>query len=221
MSTYRTVIAVASLVVGPLIMSVGDLFHPEESLDAAKQATIIIENSSRWYSAHLLLFFGLLVFIPGVLAVTRLTAERAPTAGYAGRILLLVGMGAFYAVFVCEMLIGRYISDGADLAAATALLETFQSVWVLGVVLVPFVAFFAGVGVAATALVMTGGWLRWPALILGLGALLILAEIVTGKVLLSQIGNFAMLAASVAFAWHIARADHAFGIGHGGMPKTG
>src|SRR5262245_7459870 len=88
---YRTVIAVASLVVGPLLMSVGDLLHPEETLDAAGQATIIIEHPSRWYAAHLLLFIGLLAFVPGVLAITRLTAQQKPMAGYVGRVLLLVG----------------------------------------------------------------------------------------------------------------------------------
>lgn len=201
--SYRTVLAATSLVLGPLLMSVGDLLHPEESMDAAKQASIIVENASRWYAAHLLLFIGLLVFIPGILALTSLTAERTPTAGYAGRILLLVGMGAFYAVFVCEMLIGRYISDGADLSAATALLETFQSGWVLGAVIAGVAAFIGGVAVLATALFTTVRRLRWPALALGLGALLILAEIITAEVLLSQIGNIVILAASVAFARHI------------------
>jgi hypothetical protein len=205
--SYRAVIAAASLVLGPLLMSVGDLLHPEEKMDTPGQATIIFEHASRWYAAHLLLFIGLLVFIPGILALTRLVAERRPTAGYAGRILLLVGMGAFYAVFVCEMLIGRYVSDGAELSAVTALLESFQSSWVLGAVIAGAAAFFGGVAVIAIALVVTGGWLRWPALALGLGALLILAEIITSEVMLSQIGNVVLLAASVAFAWRIVHSD--------------
>ena len=86
---YRKAIAAASLVVGPLLMSVGDLLHPEERWDAAGQAAIIIEQSSRWYVAHLLLFIGLLLFIPGILALARLTSEQRPTAGYAVRVLPL------------------------------------------------------------------------------------------------------------------------------------
>lgn len=203
--SYRTVIAAASLVIGPLLMSVGDLLHPQERMDAARQATIIIEHASRWYTAHLLLLIGLLVFIPGILALTRLAGARTPMAGYVGRILLLVGVGAFSAVFVCEMLVGRYVSDGADLAAATALLQTFQSGWVLGVLLVGAAAFFAGVAVLVIALVRTVRRLRWPALAYLLGALLILAEIITAEVRLSQIGNVVMLAASVAFARQIVR----------------
>ena len=40
------------------------------------------------------------------------------------------------------MLIGRYVSDGADAAAATKLLATFQSGPVLGAVTVAGIAFF-------------------------------------------------------------------------------
>ncbi|HEY8174032.1 MAG TPA: hypothetical protein VIH21_13170 [Dehalococcoidia bacterium] len=205
--SYRAAVAAISLVIGPLLMSSGDLIHPKEKMDAADQAAIIAEHASRWYAAHLLLFIGLLVFIPGILALTRLTAERSPVAGYVSRIFLLAGVGAFSSVFVAEMLIGRYISDGADLPAATALLETFQSGWVLGAVMSGAVAWFAGVAVFATPLVRAGGPVRWPALVLVLGALLILAEIITSQVLLSQIGNLVILAASVVFAWHVVRSE--------------
>ncbi len=62
---YGTVIAVASLVLAPLLMSIGDLFHPEESLDNGDQATIVVEHAQRWYAAHLMLFVGIVLFIPG------------------------------------------------------------------------------------------------------------------------------------------------------------
>jgi hypothetical protein len=202
---YRTALEAASLVLGPLLMSGGDLIHPREQMDAADQAAIIIEHASRWYAAHLLLFIGLLVFIPGILAVTSLTAARRPIAGYIARVLILAGVGVFTAVFVTEMLMGRYVSDGADLAAAIALLETFQSGWMLGAVGVGLVMFFGGVAVFVVPLVTGGGRFRWPALTFALGAFLILMEIITSEVRLSQLGNVLILIASIAFAWHISR----------------
>ena len=205
--SYIKIIAATSLVLGPLLMSAGDLIHPREHADAADQAAVIVEHASRWYAAHLLLFIGLLVLIPGILALTGLIAERKPAVGYAARVLVLAGVAAFSAVFVAEMLIGRYISDGADVSAATELLETFQSGLVLGVVMVGGVAFFIGVAAFAIPLIMADGGLRWPAAIYVLGALLILAEIMSSQVLLSQIGNVVLLAASVWFAWHILQRD--------------
>ena len=206
MQSDRTAVAAVSLVLGPLLMSVGDLIHPHESWDPAIQASMIMEHAahaSRWYVAHLLLFVGILAIIPGILAVASLTAERAPRAGYASVILSLIGLASFAAIFVGEMLIGRYVSDGANVSAATKLLETFQSGPVLGAVMVGGIAFFLGVGAMAVPLIYAGGPLRWPALAFVTGAVFIGAEIITAQVLLSQIGNLAFLAGGILFAWQM------------------
>jgi hypothetical protein len=203
--TYRQVIAGASLVLGPLLMSAGDLIHPKEYSKAAAQAAVIVDHASRWYTAHLLLFIGKLVLIPGILALAALVAEHNPAAGYAARVLVLAGVAAFAAIFVTEMLIGRYVLDGADASTAADLLETFQSGWVLGAVMIGGIAFFAGVAAFAIPLVRRDEGLRWPAVLFMLGALLILAEIISSQVLLSQIGNVVLLVANALFATHVLR----------------
>jgi len=206
MHSDRTTPAAVSIVLGPFLMSVGDLLHPQESMDPAAQAIVIFEHAShawRWYVSHLLLFFGFLIVIPGILAISRLTAERAPKAGYAARVLTLIGLAAFAAIVVGEMLIGRYISDGADVAAATQLLATFQSGPILGAVMLGGVGLFLGVGAMAVPLIRAGGPLRWPALAFVAGALLVAGEITTAQVLLSQIGNCTFLAGGILFARHV------------------
>ena len=72
-----------SLVVGPLLMSIGDLLHPEERMSPVEQIAIVVDHASRWYTAHLLLFVGMLLFIPGFLGLTALTAMLKPVLGYA------------------------------------------------------------------------------------------------------------------------------------------
>jgi hypothetical protein len=206
MHSDRTAVAAVSIVVGPLVMSVGDLMHPRESMDPATQAAVIFEHAShasRWYVSHLLLFFGFLIIIPGILAISRLTAERAPKAGYAARILSLIGIAAFSAIVVGEMLIGRYVSDGADAAAATRLLATFQSGPILGAVMLGGIGLFLGVATMAVPLIRAGGPRRWPALLYVAGAILIAGEITTAQVLLSQIGNLTFLASGILFAREI------------------
>ena len=199
-SRYRTVIGATSLIVGPALMSVGDLFHPAETWGAAAQVAIVAESASRWYVAHLLLFVGMLLFIPGILALTTVAADRRPAAGYAARLLLLASVGAFSAVFVFEMLLGRFISEGADQSAAVVLIETFQSIEVFMALLPGLLAFFVGTALSVMSLASATGPFRWPALGFALGASLILAEIILAKVLLSQIGNIIILVAGVAFA---------------------
>lgn len=197
---YRTVTGATSLIVGPALMSVGDLFHPPESPAAAAQVAIIRQSASRWYTAHLLLLVGLLLLVPGFLALTRVAMHRRPAAGYAARLLLLAAVGAFSAVFVFEMLLGRFIGAGADQAAAVTLLQIFQSAEIFAVLVPGLLAFFIGVALAVISLASTAGPFRWPALVLALGASLILAEIILAEVRLSQIGNVLTFVAGIAFA---------------------
>jgi hypothetical protein len=204
---YRTLIAAASLIAGPLLMTIGDLFHPEERMDTAEQIAIIVDHASRWYAAHLLLFIGMLLSIPGILALASLTAARNPAAGYAARILILIGAAAFAAIFVGEMLIGRFVADGADTATAAALLDSMFSGPMVAAVIPGALAFFVGMAAFAIPLVMAGGKLRWIAVFYSIGALLILGEILSAQVILSQIGNFLIFCGGATTAWLILRGE--------------
>jgi len=77
-------IGVASLIVGPALMSIGDLLHPAETWDGPAQVAIIAETASRWFTAHLLLLIGLLLFVPGILLLTDLVERRWPSSAYVG-----------------------------------------------------------------------------------------------------------------------------------------
>jgi hypothetical protein len=204
---YRTLIAAASLIVGPLLMTIGDLFHPEERMDTAQQIAILADHASRWYAAHLLLFIGMLLSIPGLLALAGLTAARNPAAGYAARILALIGAAAFAAIFVGEMLIGRFVADGADTAAASDLLDSMFSGPIVAAVMPAALAFFVGTAAFAIPLVIAGGKLRRVAALYSIGALLILGEILSAQVILSQIGNFLIFCGAAAAAWLILRGE--------------
>jgi hypothetical protein len=190
------VIEAGSLIVGPALMSVGDLMHPPESWDSAAQVAIIAAGARRWYLAHLLLFVGILLFVPGILVLSRTLALHRPGLGYASRVLLLASVGALAAVFACEMLLGSFVV--VDRGAAVALLETFNSA-VLVALLPGLLAFFVGTGLFVAPLVSTAGPMRWPALCLGLGALLVLGEITAAQVILSQIGNILIFIAGLGF----------------------
>jgi hypothetical protein len=204
---YRTLIAAASLIAGPLLMTIGDLFHPEERMDTAEQIAILVNHASHWYAAHLLLFIGMMLSIPGLLALASLTAERKPAAGYAARILVLIGAAAFAAIFVGEMLIGRFVADGADTAAAADLLDSMFSGPIVAAVIPGVLAFFVGIAAFAIPLVRAGGKLRWIAVLYSIGALLILAEILSAQVILSQIGNALILCGGAATAWLILQGE--------------
>jgi hypothetical protein len=196
---YHTGIGAASLVVGPALMSVGDLLHPPERWDPVAQVAIVAAATSRWYVAHLLLFLGMLLFVQGILALTALVADRRPAFGYAARVLMLAGIAALSTHLGFEMVIGRFLAAGTEQATAVTLLETYMDT-VFPALAAGLLAFFVGTGLAVVPLASSPGPLRGPALAFGLGAALILGEIVSALVLLSQIGNVVCLAGGVWFA---------------------
>jgi hypothetical protein len=198
-------IGAASLAVGPLVMAVGDLLHPEETSDISGQAAIVVEQATRWYLAHLLLLVGLVLFVAGLLVLADLAAARRPRAGYAARVLVVIGPAGLAAIFVAEMLAGRLGPVG--LAAAEEFLETMFSGPIAGPMMPVALSFFVGTAVLAVPLIAGPGPLRWPARVLLAGVLLILAEILSAQVLLSQIGNFLVWGGSVAFAWLLVRGE--------------
>ena len=198
---YRTFIAAASLFVGPLLMTIGDLMHPEERMDPAQQIAILVDHAPHWYTAHLLLFIGIVLFIPGFLAISALTSVRKPAAGYAARILVLMGTAALASIFVGEMLVGRFVLDGADPADATDLLESMFSPPILAAVGPAMLAFFVGTAAFAIPLMRAGNKLGWAAAAILIGVLLILAEIFSAQVILSQIGNILAFCGSATVAW--------------------
>jgi hypothetical protein len=203
----RIRIAGASLFVGPLVMTLGDLIHPKERMDPAEQIAILMNDAVQWFASHLLLFIGIILAIPGLLALADMAEQRRPATGYAARILVVIGLAAFAAIFVAEMLIGRFITDGADAATATSLWSTMFSGPMLAAVMPAMLAFFVGIALLAMSLVPAGGLMRWAAVLYVIGSLLILAEILSAQVILSQIGNALILCGGSLAALLVLRGD--------------
>jgi hypothetical protein len=200
---YQTLIGAASLAVGPLVMAIGDLLHPQETSDISGQAAIIVEQATRWYLAHLLLFIGLVLFVPGLLTLANLAAARRPRVGYAARTLTVIGVGGTAAIFVAEMLAGGLVRSARRRPRSSW--DTMFSGPIAGPMLPVTLAFFGGAAVFAVPLIVDAGLLRWPAVVLLAGVLLVLAEIISSQVLLSRIGSLLIWSGSVAFAWLLVR----------------
>jgi hypothetical protein len=194
-----------SLVVGPLLMSIGDLLHPEERMSPVEQIAIVADHASRWYAAHLLLFFGMLLFIPGFLGMTALTAILKPVVGYAARILIMIGTAGFASIVTGEMLASRLVLDGVGSGAPISLWTNLFMGPVVAAVGPAVLAFFVGTIMFAIPLLRGSKRLRWPVALIVIGVLFVLAEILTARVLFSQIGNVVVLCGSAQAAWLIAR----------------
>jgi len=195
-----------SLVVGPLLMSIGDLLHPEERMLPAEQIAIVVDHASRWYTAHLLLYVGMLLFIPGFLGLCRLAARLKPVHGYVAQILIMIGTAGFASIITGEMLASRLVLDGVGKAAPISLWTNLFMGPVVAAVGPALLAFFVGTFMFAIPLLRGSERLRRPVALILIGALFVLAEILTARVVFSQIGNIVVLCGSAEAAWLITRA---------------
>jgi len=195
-----------SLVLGPLLMSIGDLLHPEERMLPAEQIAIVVDHASRWYTAHLLLYVGMLLFIPGFLGLSALTARLKPVQGYIARILVMIGTAGFASVVTGEMLASRLVLDGVGNDAPISLWTNLFMGPVVAAVGPALLAFFVGTFMFAIPLLRGSERLRRPVALILIGALFVLAEILTARVVFSQIGNIVVLCGSAEAAWLITRA---------------
>jgi hypothetical protein len=75
----------------------------------------------------------------------------------------------------------------------------------LAVVGPAMLTFFAGTAAFAIPLMRTGGSVGWAAAMILLGVLLVLAEILSAQVILSQIGNILAFCGSATAAWLMLR----------------
>ena len=160
---------------------------------------------SRWYTAHLLLYVGMLLFIPGFLGLSALTARLKPVQGYVARILLMIGTAGFASIITGEMLASRLVLDGVGNSAAISLWTNLFMGPVVAAVGPALLAFFVGTFMFAIPLLRGSERLRRPVALIVIGALFVLAEILTARVLFSQIGNVVVLLGSAEAAWLIAR----------------
>jgi hypothetical protein len=187
-------------------MSIGDLLHPEERMLPVEQIAIVVDHASRWYTAHLLLFVGILLFIPGFLGLSALTAMLKPVLGYTARILIMIGAAGFASIITGEMLASRLVLDGVGNAAPVSLWTNLFMGPVAAAVGPAVLAFFIGTIMFAIPLLRGSVRLRRPVALILIGVLFVLAEILTARVLFSQIGNIVVLCGSAEAAWLIARA---------------
>ena len=102
---------------------------------------------------------------------------------------------------------GRFVLEGASPDQATWLLETIFSGPMMAALGPAMLAFFAGTATFAIPLMGGGGGMAWAATLILAGVLLILAEIVSARVVLSQVGNVLAFCGSALAARLVLRGE--------------
>jgi hypothetical protein len=163
----RTVVSVCMLA-APVALLVGEVLHPDARRDAAAQLQVLSTTATRQYAAHVTFLVALILFVPALLGLAQLLADKRAAWGRAGLGLGIagtVGLAAFAGAELVTWQIGK--AAGSDSAAMTALLERLNTSPGYAPLLVVSFAFPIGFAVLAAGLYLAKAVAPWQALLLG------------------------------------------------------
>lgn len=138
---FRRIAGAASLVLGPLLLTIGFAvlpWHPNDETEL-ESLTTTASHLTATQIGDLLAFLGILLMVPATLAVMRAVDRRAPVLGLVGGVLSIAGFVAGMIAVVNDQVVIA-LADEADLRPAAAAALDSSPAWVLNVVLVVFLA---------------------------------------------------------------------------------
>lgn len=118
--SHRRALTSACAVLGPGLITAGVLLHPAEADDPARQLEIIARHSGAWATAHLLIWLGALLLIPGVLGIMAILDRRRPALATAGGLLAVVGCVSLASLTAVEQVLREMALGDRDQMVALA-----------------------------------------------------------------------------------------------------
>jgi hypothetical protein len=145
--------ATYSLIAAPVVILIGEVVHPTRSATPVRQLAIVAAHPHTWYAAHLLLFIGVAMTVPAVIALGALLRPYRPSPAAVGVWLAGVAAVCFAGLLTVGFVVGAMAAPTANRAEMTALFERlFHSPgFVLPFEAVPFM-FAIGLSILAEGL---------------------------------------------------------------------
>jgi hypothetical protein len=106
--TVKRTITGVSMLLAPLLLLVGFVFHPPEPHDAAQLLDVITTNTGRWNVAHLMFALSMVLSLPTIVGLMGLLERRG-----GGRFVLVGGSLAIIGVIFLTLFIGIELAMSA------------------------------------------------------------------------------------------------------------
>jgi len=151
-SGFRRTVAGTCLILGPLVALIGGLVTPwEESDTTAAYLQALGENSGQAQVSAVLLYFGYLLFVPGIFGIMHLLRRRAIVLGHVAGILAVWGWVTLPGLLVTDFY-DLSLAEHADRQAAIAISDRAGE-YVGGTILgIPVLLGFIGLVLLSVAL---------------------------------------------------------------------
>jgi hypothetical protein len=195
-SHFPKTVAAACMMTSPLFLLASAAVSPPLRSSEGAQLAAIAQHPDRDYWFILLGLVGTVLLVPAVLGLMHMLRERAPSWGYIGGGLALLGTFLGLVDWGSELVKWQMASSGADRAQMTALLKRFDDTAGSALPLqLSGLAVLVGLVLLAVGLYRIRAVPSWTAFGLAAGIILNLAGFVANSVALLIIGAAILLAA--------------------------
>lgn len=121
-----TTVAV-TMILSPLVGLASALASPPLESDAGAKLAAIAQHPNRWYLYALLVTVSMWLFVPAVLSLTSIAAERAPRLSLLGGGLALLGALVATGDATTELMYWQMGAPGANRAQMAALAQRYEN----------------------------------------------------------------------------------------------
>jgi hypothetical protein len=199
--SFRRLAVAAAMVVGPPVLLLTEIVHPEPSSEPAELFAIATDNASRWYLAHALALIALAAAIPIVMGLMHLLRATRPGWGNAGATIALLGLVPLAALVGTEFVVWQ--ATGVDSPAMVQLLERLNESPGIFLVVLFALLFPIGFAVLGVGLYLARVVPRWQAAVLAISMpVLFVGDFAPAKIL-TLIGGALFVVSVVPLGWRL------------------
>jgi hypothetical protein len=122
-SRFSRRVAGGGMILGPIVIVLAEVLHARLQTDPAGQFAAVADNTGRWYAAHALILLALVLLVPAFVGVVDLARRSRPLLAHVALLVFIPGLIALTAVVGMELVLWQMAQPEANRAEMISLLE--------------------------------------------------------------------------------------------------
>ena len=122
-SRFSRQVAGGGMILGPIVILLAEVLHARLQTDPAGQFAAVADNTGRWYAAHALILLALVLLVPAFVGVVDLARRSRPLLAHVALLVFIPGLIALTAIVGMELVLWQVAQPEANRAEMISLLD--------------------------------------------------------------------------------------------------